>query len=291
MELSVNPARLDAIPHRLLTRARAAYGTMKSAERRAMDYLVDFPDQVAGASIVTVASHAGCSEATLVRLAKKLGYEGFPALRAELARGGEQDVVYRGITPGDNPRAVVDKVFAASIQSLRDTLSVLDTAEYERAVAALLGSRRILVCGLGDAAQVAAAITQKFIRVDVDARTSEDPDVQLIQASHLRTADVAIGISHSGRTTTVMHTLREAHERGATTIAITNYPHAPLAKQADIVLLTADFAEHLNGEVVSKRVSEQCLLESLYIAYLIQRNGGLRQAQERANSAVEAYKA
>jgi DNA-binding MurR/RpiR family transcriptional regulator len=133
-------------------------------------------------------------------------------------------------------------------------------------------------------------MTQKFVRVDADARSSEDPDVQLILASHLQPHDVVVAISHSGRTSTVMHTVQEAKSRGATIIAVTNFARSKLGREADIVLLTADFAEHLNGEVVSKRVSEQCVLESLYISYLLVRNGALLKAQERANQAVEVYK-
>jgi DNA-binding MurR/RpiR family transcriptional regulator len=139
---------------------------------------------------------------------------------------------------------------------------------------------------------VAAAICQKFLRADMDAHAAEDPDTQMMLAAHLQAGDAMVGISHSGRSITVLNTLREARERGATTIAVTNYPRSPMAKRADIVLLTADFAEDLNGEVVSKRISEHCILESLYICRLMGAPGapGAR-AQERSRRAVNVYKA
>lgn len=290
--MEIDKRILDRVPHSCLIKARAVYGTLKRAERAAIDYILSHPDEIADASIVHVAREAGCSEATLVRLARRLGYDGFPALKLAFQHRDEpgDGVVYKGIGPRDNPLAVIEKVFAASIQSLHDTLQVLDREQYGRAVAAVVGARRLLFCGLGDAALVAAAICQKFLRVNADVQSSEDPDMQLIMASHLRPDDVVVAISHSGKTTTVLHTVEEARARGATAVAVTNYPLSPLAKAADIVLLTADFAEHLNGEVVSKRVSEQCILESLYINYLIARNGELLAAQERANRAVEVYK-
>ncbi len=291
--MDVDKRILETVPHSCLIKARAVYGTLKRAERAAIDYILRHPGEIADASIVHVAREAGCSEATLVRLARRLGYDGFPALKAAFQQGDEpaEGVVYKGIGSRDDPLAVVEKVFAASIQSLHDTLQVLDREQYGRAVKTLVTARRMLFCGLGDAALVAAAVCQKFLRVNGDAQSSEDPDVQLIMASHLQPGDVVAAISHSGRTTTVIHTVEQARARGATAIAVTNYPLSPLAKAADIVLLTADFAEHLNGEVVSKRVSEQCIFESLYINYLIARNGEALAAQERANQAVEVYKA
>jgi DNA-binding MurR/RpiR family transcriptional regulator len=288
----MEPTSSTGLPHAVAVKARAVYPTLKRAERAAMDYITGNVSAVISASIVTVAKSAGCSEATLFRLSRHLGYEGFPALKAALARQTvtQDGVVYRGIAAQDSPDAVLQKVFAASILSLQDTLAVLDPVQYAAAVTAVVGARRLLLCGLGDASLVAAAAAQKFTRVDIDARSSEDPDTQLIQASHLGPGDVTIAISHSGTTTTVLNTAAEAHRRGATVVAITNFPHSPLAKAADIVLLTADFAEHLNGEVVSKRVSEQCLLESLYINCLIARNGTLGEAQKRAQDAVSVYK-
>jgi hypothetical protein len=79
-------------------------------------------------------------------------------------------------------------------------------------------------------------------------------------------------------------------KRGATVIAVTNYPLSPLAKIVDLVLLTADFSEHWGGEVVSKRVSELCILESLYINYLILKDGNVLTKLHTANEAVAAHK-
>jgi RpiR family transcriptional regulator, carbohydrate utilization regulator len=291
--MQVDPQHIAHIPNACLVKARALYPTLKRAERSALDYLLAHPQQVAGATIGEAARAAGCSEASLFRLARRLGYEGFPALKA--AFGGVESphggVVYRGITAADDPLSVVEKVFAASVQSLQDTLGILDRAEYGKAVQAVVGARRLLFCGIGDAALVGVAMAQKFVRVNIDARAEFDPDAQLVAASHLQPGDVAVGISHSGRTVTVLNTLREARKRGATAIAVTNYPMSAAAKAADIVLLTADFAEHLNGEVVSKRVSEHCVLESLYINTLIARSAELAPAQRRADEALTVYKA
>jgi len=293
MSLSIDE-RLEArIPHGCLVKARSLYPALKRAERGALVYLLGHPDDVRSVSIAVIARGAGCGLATLSRLARRLGYAGYPELKAAFRAqaGGTAGVVYRGISAQDSPEAVLEKVFAASMESLRDTLAVLDRAQYARAVEAVRRARRLLFCGLGDASQVAAAICQKFLRAGIDAHAAEDPDTQMMLAAHLEPGDTAVGISHSGRSVPVMNALAEAHGRGATTIAITNYPRSPLARRAEVVLLTADFAEDLNGEVVSKRISEHCILESLYITRLIGAQESLSEALERARQAVTVYKA
>ena len=130
----------------------------------------------------------------------------------------------------------------------------------EQAVDALLGASRIVFAGLGDAGVVAMEACQRFIRIGVACNASEDPDLQLIFAEHLSKGDVFFAISHTGRSRTVLDAMKRARKAGATILLITNYPVSPLAKHADLVLLTAAFSRHLTGEVISKRVAELCII-------------------------------
>ena len=103
---------------------------------------------------VEFSAQAGCSQATVVRLAQRLGYDGYPALRNDFATP-ETEVPYRDITVGDNPQVVLRKVFANSLQALQDTLEAMDPAEYGRAVEALVSAKSLAFFGLGNAAVVA----------------------------------------------------------------------------------------------------------------------------------------
>ncbi|MBN1674331.1 MAG: MurR/RpiR family transcriptional regulator [Kiritimatiellae bacterium] len=291
--MSLSEQHAARIPHRCLIRLKSVYATLKGAERRAMDFILGHAEAAADASIVTVARGAGCSEATLTRLARRMGYAGYAELKADLRRGDDPEnglIVYRDINRDDDCLTVARKVFAASIQSLSDTLSILNRDAYEAAVRALLGARRMVFCGLGDAGQVALSAAQKFLRLNADCRASEDPDLQLILCTHLAKGDVLLAISHSGQSRTVLAAVAQARKRRATVLAITNFRHSPLAKAADVVLLTADFSEHVTGEVISKRVSELCLIESLYVNYLLARGGACLGALRQSNKAVEGNK-
>ena len=73
--------------------------------------------------------------------------------------------------------------------------------------------------------------------------------------------------------------------RGATILVITNYPLSPIAKMADIVLLTATFIPNMFGEIMTKRIPELCLLETLYV------NTVMRSGREACDSLSNATKA
>ncbi|AEE96993.1 MurR/RpiR family transcriptional regulator [Mahella australiensis] len=292
MPLDIDSITAESIPHNCLVRLQSVYDSLKNAEKKAADLLLKQPDFISHATITEAAQRAGCSEATLVRLSKKLGYAGYPELKAHLLQTESSDPVhlYENIEVNDDDSTIVSKVFQSSIQALTDTLNVLDKKQYGLAVEALCNAQKIMLCGTGDAAAVAQSGYQKFYRAGLNVHVSADPDVQLIAASQLARGDVFIAISHSGRTKTVVDAAKYAKISQATIICITNYPISPLAKNADIVLQTAAFAEYVKGEVMSKRLAELCVLESLYVNILLRQSDKLGYNLDKANLAVEINK-
>jgi RpiR family carbohydrate utilization transcriptional regulator len=288
----MNESNIDRVPRSVLIKIRALYDTLKSAERRLVDHLLENPLQVKDSTIVELARRAGCSEATIVRLSKRLGFEGFPELKAAFGseEGHARRFEYEGILATDDCVTVVGKVFDATRDALNDTLDLVVRDHYERAVEALLGASKIVFAGLGDAGLVAMEACQRFLRIGENCFVSEDPDVQLIMAEHLQKGDVFFPISHTGRSKPILEAMKRARNAGATVILITNYPVSPLAKHADIVLLTAAFSRHLTGEVISKRVAELCIIESLYISYLIGKGDAALERLSRSNEAVKIHK-
>ena len=146
-------------------------------------------------------------------------------------------------------------------------------------------ARRIGFYGVGDAKIVAESAYHKFNRMGAVCDTSNDPDVQLVQASQLAAGDVCVLVSHSGRSRTTVATARRAREMGATVVSITNYPYSPLARMSDYVLTTASFMEH-SGEVITKRISELVIIESLFISVLLRGGERYQQALARSNEAL-----
>jgi len=290
MKISEESAR--KIPHSCIVKLQAIYNSLKSAERKAADFLLEDPEFVGKSTISEVAERAGCSEATLVRLSRKLGFGGYPELKRGLSQESclTAENLYNGINVKDKPEDIIRKVFQSSIQALQDTLNVIDIREYMRAVEAICSSKKVVFFGVGDAGTVAESGFHKFKRVGYDCWATSDADMQLMLSCQLKKNDVAILISHSGRSKSIVNAAKQVRSSGATSICITNYPLSPLVKNSDILLLTAAFAEHLNGEVMSKRIAELCIIESLFISTLLNKGEILLNTMEKSNMAVEINK-
>ncbi len=267
----MNEANLGKVPHTCVLQLQAVYYNLKSAEKKAADFLLNEPETIYTLNTEEFAHKAGCSQATIVRLSKKLGYEGYPELKADFESLLRRDAFaeYEGINKDDSPYTVLRKIFEASAAALTDTLNTINQDSYAQAVDAMVNAETLMFCGVGDASLVAQEAYQRWVRVGQKCHCAIDPDLQLILASKLKPGDVLVAVSHSGRSKSVLNVVREAERVGALVVAITNFPVSPLAKRASLVLQTAVFTTYAGDEVMSKRVAELCLIEGLYASFLM----------------------
>lgn len=78
---------------------KVLYDEMGKAEKRIADWLLENPGEILALSIVDLAERCGCSEATIVRFAKRLGFGGYQELKISLAQENDTTTVSTKITP------------------------------------------------------------------------------------------------------------------------------------------------------------------------------------------------
>ncbi len=280
------------ISHKFLIRVLSIYDTLKSAEKRGADTILSAPKYASNATITEIARKASCSDATLVRLAKKLGYSGYPELKgAILSSDAEsQELPYAELQPDDSPMNVVDKVFSTAKQALSDTQTLLEKDAYEKALKQVIHAGRIFFIGAGDAYIAAYSAFLKFSRIGRNVGCSKDIDVQLIEGSKLTEQDLLVVISHSGRTESLYNVIKTAKLNNANVLAITNYPLSPIAKMADVVLLTAAFTPNIYHEIMAKRIPELCVIETLYINTLLHGDPDSQKILSQSNQSLSINK-
>lgn len=263
----------EKIPLYCLLKLQAVYDNLKSAEKKAADFILENPDYLADAIITDAAKKAGCSEPTFVRLSRKMGLEGFAELKAELTRmkymKNSPNREFSKFSFEDSPIEITKKVFNSSVQALNDTLMIIDEPQYKKAIEVLFRADKIVFFGVGDAYSVAVSAMYKFTRIGITCNATSDADHMLILASQLGENGVAVLFSHSGRSKAIVEAAKQLKKMGRTSIAITNFPISPLTKESDIVLLTSAFQEHVNGEVMAVRIVQLSIIESLYTCILL----------------------
>ncbi|MEV6106074.1 MurR/RpiR family transcriptional regulator [Streptomyces sp. NPDC051940] len=275
-------------PAALAAKVRTVAPSMTRSMQRVAEAVAGDPAGCAALTVTGLAERTGTSEATVVRTARLLGYPGYRDLRLALAaaaaqqEAGRAPAVTADIAVDDPLSDVVAKLARDEQQALADTAAGLDPVQLEAAVAAMTAARRIDVYGIGNSNLVGQDLVHKLLRIGSIAHAPADPHLAVTNAVQLRAGDVAIAITHSGRTADVIEPLRVAFDHGATTIAITGRPDGPVAQYADHVLTTSTGREsELRPAAMSSRTGQLLVVDCLFI-------GVAQRSYERAAPALAA---
>jgi RpiR family transcriptional regulator, carbohydrate utilization regulator len=272
-------AMREAPDHRrrgLLERIQDHYGTLRKSERIVADFLRTNADTRLDSSITELARALGVSEATISRVSRALGYEGYPDLKLSMAEGTQhQRSSYANIPveidESDSLVKTSGKLLSILVSGLEGTQRNLDAQRLEQAVEALHKARKIVFVGVGGGAAICDEATHLFLKAGLDASSYSDGYTQTIIAAKLTQADVMVGISHTGITATVTEAMLLAKENGATTIAITSDAQSDVARAGTVSLTTWSGSQQvipLHGDFLEGRLSQLFLIDLLYIGTL-----------------------
>ena len=246
--------------------------TLPPSEQRVGRVILADPDHAALLTITEIATLAATSETTVVRFCRSLGVGSYPRLRIALAaaagRAGAEPAsrLSADIDTADDLATVVAKIGAADSRAIADTLANLDLEALGRTVAAVSEARRIDVYGAAASGLVALDLQHKLLRIGLNVFAWSDPHMALPSASSLTAADVAIAVSHTGTTVETIDALAEARDRGATTVAITNFPRSPIARIAEVVVATSVSDSTFRSGALASRNAELTLVDCLVVA-------------------------
>jgi DNA-binding MurR/RpiR family transcriptional regulator len=215
-----------------------------------------------------IALKSAVSEAMVVKVAKKLGFDGFRDFRQGLIDYYRSDTagLHAEIGEADTAGEIVQKVFRTAMQALEETFAILDLQAFDRAADYLARAKQRDFYGLGGSAQIARDVSHKFLRIGIRTSVFDDAHMMMMSAALLGPDDVAIAFSHSGSTAAVLEAAEMARRNGARTIAVTNYPESPLAKLVDVVLCSTAQNSPLLGENATARIAQLNLLDALFVA-------------------------
>jgi len=256
-----------------LVRIRQSLPTLRPAEARIAEVVLADPAAVVGKTITELAALVGTSQATVVRFCRAVGYAGYPEFRIDLAqatsrRAVEQEranVAHGEIDPDDTLQDVVTKIAFHEARTIEETARMLDLDALEQVADAVAQAPRTDLFGVGSSGLTAQDLAQKLQRIGLICFASPDPHVQLQSAALLGPGAVALGVSHSGLTVETNDALRIARARGATTVAVTNFPESPLVEHADVVLTTTARETKFRSGALSSRIAQLAVVDFLFV--------------------------
>lgn len=256
---------------------RNLYPNLSASEKKVANYVISNGEDLIKKTINEVSDIIGVSETSIMKFCRHIGYSGYSQLKLMLAQeiGAKADDHYKNIkdlnvTKNDKLEDVSYKVVNRTIQALQDTLKVFNFDDFNNAVKAISKCNKLHIYGVANSASVADDALNKFIKIGINCSVFSDSHLQLMSAATLGKKDVAMGISHSGRTKETVDVLKVAKSKGATTICLTNYTASLITEVSDIKLFTASYETEFNSESMVSRITQLAIIDMLYTGVLLQ---------------------
>ena len=212
------------------------------AQKRIVRYLVDNMDESVFLTAAQLAQKAETSEASVVRLAQALGFNGYPGLQ-KMFREGLQDRLStvtrleRSVEHAGRPGEVLAGILQEDIRNITNTLHDIPLETFEQAARELYGAKRIFVAGLRGAHAPAVILSTylRFLRKETYLLVPGHGEVWDV-LHNLTDTDLVLGISFPRYTRFTVELLEHARRKGARIGAITDSQLSPLAVSAHWIL-------------------------------------------------------
>lgn len=212
------------------------------SQKKLLNYILANDEEAVFLTVHDLSERVKVSVATVVRLAKALGYAGFPEFQQELRtlfRDKLTTVSRLQKAAGRETAAenILLKILQQDVENITETMQQASVDDFRRFVEALNTAQRIVIIGLRSAHSLAVlmGVALEFLQRDVWIVTPGIGDMW-DRLLGLRKDDVVVGICFPRYTRETVEVLRFAHERGVRTLAITDSPISPLARHAECIL-------------------------------------------------------
>lgn len=223
-----------------LLKEKAIYLTR--SQQKLMQYIIAHDEECIFLNIAETAERVNVSEASVVRLAKSLGFRGFPEFRKELrvyfrSKLSTTARLQNAVKKKTNEVDILTKVLQADIDNISETLKQASKKEFMHFIKSINSAERILIVGLRSAHSLAIFLGMglKFLQKDVWVIQPGIGDMW-DRLLGLKESDLVIGISFPRYSRQTIEVLRFAKKKNVKTLAITDSHVSPLAQFADHVL-------------------------------------------------------
>ena len=253
-------------------RIREARG-LTPTESQLATTILELGDRLQGLSIKELARLGNASIASIHRLCKKLGLEGFKELKIEMARS----MALRSTAPrrhvdinfpfnsGDRARDVVPSMSSLYETTIRDTVELLDFAQLDRAARLIDRADRVTLYTQSHNLYPAQMFEERLLSAGKEALCPPSTERQVRLALASGPGDVAVHISYSGLGVDVSGVLKVLQERHVPCILIGSQRARRQIPGLDAYLLVSD-QEDLQSRITqfASHIAVQFVLDALY---------------------------
>lgn len=180
-----------------------------------------------------LAAQAGVSEAAIVRFAKTLGFRGFPQLKAVMISEFKERFVpkdrFKFVGQASVRPSTLSRIAGLEVENINDTVVHMPPRQFDEFIRRLRRAPAVYPIGVGLSALLAKIAAYWLRTIGIRVFTCPDEEISMIRwLARLEKNDAVLAMSFPVYSKETIDALKACHQRGISTLAITDKPTAPI---------------------------------------------------------------
>ena len=238
------------------------YDQIFSAEKKVADFILENPEMAVNANVSELANYSGVSDATVIRLCKHIGYEGYYQLKLCLSR----DLGRMQVSDVDMENATGDKVSGLFSSFAADLIAIgknLKQNKLMECVDLIKKCKQVHIVAVGNTSPLAQYLGFRLGRLGVKCTYNMVPEYFMNHVNLADADDIVVAVCQSGSSKQVVQAMELAKEKGLKIIAITGHEYSPVSRLADYLLLSSPDEQSFNYYKSYSRLREMAVIDAL----------------------------
>lgn len=245
---------------------------LTDTEKRVADYILKNVPDIPSLSVDKIAKHTYTSHSSVIRLAKKMGYDGFKNFRLGIAEMAYNQMFHPRFVDANFPFASTDpttdilkKMADLTINTIHKTHAQIDSEVMEQTAQLLEKAQRVFLFALGDSQIRARSFQNKLVKINKYLIVADEYGDDAWNAANLSPNDCAIFITYRGKSNQYQKILKHLSRVGVSSIVITGNPKAKINQLASHVIVAShDELDFLKVGTFSSQVAFEYILDALF---------------------------
>jgi DNA-binding MurR/RpiR family transcriptional regulator len=213
------------------------YDQIFMAEKKVADFILANPERAVNANVSELANLSDVSDATVIRLCKRIGYQGYYQLRISLSRdlGSIMGKDYQEQQAVENTVKGLFQNFAYQLTAIGKQIS---DDKMQQCVNLIKSCNYVHLVAVGNTSTLAKYMGFRLGRLGIRCTYNDLPEYFLNHVNLAQKDDIVFAISQSGSSRSVVQALELAKEKGLKIIAVVGCEYSPISRLADCLLLS-----------------------------------------------------
>lgn len=253
---------MSTMEKRVIETIKEHYNQIFLAEKKVADFILENPEMAVNANVSELANYSGVSDATVIRLCKHIGYEGYYQLKICLSR----DLGRMLVADADLENTTGDKVSSLLYSFASNLIAIgknLDENKMLECVNLIKTSNQVHIVAVGNTSPLAQYMGFRLGRLGVKCTYNMVPEYFMNHVNLADTDDIVLAISQSGSSKQVVQAMELAKEKGLKIIAITGHEFSPVSRLADHLLLSCADEQSFNYYQSYSHLRETAVIDAL----------------------------